>query len=351
MTKYVICERSLHHAHAGSKARDDIRQLLEQDAWKPFEVHPGENKGYVDKLLCVGYTIADWKRLERTVQPADVVLIQFPLIMYNKVSLYALPSVRRMKEQGVRFIMLVHDLESLRGYSFTGFDKQWVAEADALISHNPRMSEVLREYGAKAPIKEIGIFDYLLPDMTPVPPERRHGIDIAGNLSHDKAGYLYRLAEQFPDADINLYGPKFDSERGPSEWYRGICTPDELPNKLQGRFGLIWDGDSAETCTGFYGKYLTVNNPHKLSLYLASGKPVIIWKEAALASFVTEHGVGIAVNTLREAIQAEHDIDEEEYLTMARRAEVLGARLREGHYAKKVMEEMQSIMPELQERE
>lgn len=78
---------------------------------------------------------------------------------------------------------------------------------------------------------------------------------------------------------------------------------------------------------------------------------MIIWKEAALASFVTEHGVGIAVNTLREAIQAEHDIDEEEYLTMARRAEVLGARLREGHYAKKVMEELRSIMPELQERQ
>lgn len=45
MTKYVICERSLHHAHAGSKARDDIRRLLEQEAWQPFEVHPGENKG------------------------------------------------------------------------------------------------------------------------------------------------------------------------------------------------------------------------------------------------------------------------------------------------------------------
>lgn len=44
MTKYVICERSLHHAHAGSKARDDIRRLLEQEAWQPFEVHPGENQ-------------------------------------------------------------------------------------------------------------------------------------------------------------------------------------------------------------------------------------------------------------------------------------------------------------------
>ena len=188
MTKYVICERSLHHAHAGSKARDDIRRLLEQEAWQPFEVHPGENKGYFDKLLCVGYTIADWKRLERVVQSGDVVLVQFPLIMYNKVSLYALPSVRRMKAREVRFIMLVHDLESLRGYSFTDFDKQWVAEADMLISHNPRMSKVLREYGATAPIKEIGVFDYLLPTVTPIPPEARHGIVLTASYPAKRMG-------------------------------------------------------------------------------------------------------------------------------------------------------------------
>ncbi len=350
MTKYVICERSLHHAHAGSKARDDIRRLLEQEAWQPFEVHPGENKGYFDKLLCVGYTIADWKRLERVVQSGDVVLVQFPLIMYNKVSLYALPSVRRMKAREVRFIMLVHDLESLRGYSFTDFDKQWVAEADMLISHNPRMSKVLREYGATAPIKEIGVFDYLLPTVTPIPPEARHGIDIAGNLSHEKAGYIYRLATQFPDADINLYGPKFDEKQGPSAWYRGMYAPDELPSKLQGRFGLIWDGDSTETCTGFYGKYLAVNNPHKLSLYLASDKPVIIWNKAALASFVTQHGVGFAVDSMREAVQVEHTIDKEEYLSMTKRAGELGAQLRGGYYTRRVIGELQAAMPQLQER-
>ena len=57
MTNYVICERSLHHAHAGSKARDDIRQVLESQSWQPFEVRPGENKGYFDKLVCVGRTL------------------------------------------------------------------------------------------------------------------------------------------------------------------------------------------------------------------------------------------------------------------------------------------------------
>ena len=190
MTNYVICERSLHHAHAGSKARDDIRQVLESQSWQPFEVRPGENKGYFDKLVCVGRTLADWHRLERTVRCGDVVLVQFPLIMYNKVSLYALPSVRRMKARGALFVFLIHDLETLRGYSYTDFDKQWVTEADLLISHNPRMSEVLRKYGATAPIVEIGIFDYLLPQANPVPVEQRHGIDIAGNLSHGKAEYV-----------------------------------------------------------------------------------------------------------------------------------------------------------------
>lgn len=186
MTNYVICERSLHHAHAGSKARDDIRQVLESQSWQPFEVRPGENKGYFDKLVCVGRTLADWHRLERTVRCGDVVLVQFPLIMYNKVSLYALPSVRRMKARGALFVFLIHDLETLRGYSYADFDKQWVTEADLLISHNPRMSEVLRKYGATVPIVEIGIFDYLLPQANPVPVEQRHGIDIAGNLSHAK---------------------------------------------------------------------------------------------------------------------------------------------------------------------
>ena len=55
---------------------------------------------------------------------------------------------------------------------------------------------------------------------------------------------------------------------------------------MEGSFGLVWDGISVETCAGVYGEYLKVNNPHKTSLYLASGIPVIIWKEAAWLSLL-----------------------------------------------------------------
>ena len=58
-----------------------------------------------------------------------------------------------------------------------------------------------------------------------MPVEQRHGIDIAGNLSHGKAEYVYRLAERFPKADINLYGPKYDRRNGKTAWYRESSHP------------------------------------------------------------------------------------------------------------------------------
>ena len=67
-----------------------------------------------------------------------------------------------------------------------------------------------------------------------------------------------------------------------------------------GDFGLVWDGESLDECSGIYGKYLLYNNPHKLSLYLSSGKPVIVWKQSALAPFVEENGLGVAVGSLAE---------------------------------------------------
>ena len=69
---------------------------------------------------------------------------------------------------------------------------------------------------------------------------------------------------------------------------------------MEGSFGLIWDGDSLETCSGDYGKYLEYNNPHKLSLYIAAGIPVITWKGAAIADFIKKYNIGFTVNSIYE---------------------------------------------------
>lgn len=62
--------------------------------------------------------------------------------------------------------------------------------------------------------------------------------------------------------------------------WHGSFKPEESPEHLQG----VWDGDSVDTCAGNTGAYLRYNNPHKTSLYLACGMPVIVWKEAAIAA-------------------------------------------------------------------
>ena len=77
---------------------------------------------------------------------------------------------------------------------------------------------------------------------------------VAGNLAQEKAGYLYALPAE---PAYNLYGVGFDESRAlENELTLAPSSPDELPAALEGGFGLVWDGDSAETCSGVFGEYL-----------------------------------------------------------------------------------------------
>lgn len=80
------------------------------------------------------------------------------------------------------------------------------------------------------------------------------------------------------------------------------------------------------------GSYLKYNNPHKLSLYLASELPVIIWKEAAEAKFVEENNVGLTVNNLLEISPLLDKLTKEQYDMLAQNAKVTGQKLRKGYY-------------------
>ena len=117
-------------------------------------------------------------------------------------------------------------------------------------------------------------------------------------------------------------------------FYHGAFPADELPLKLNGKFGLVWDGYSADGCQGTFGQYLKLNNPHKTSLYLASGLPVIIWKEAALASFIVENNLGFAVDKLSEINEKLSQISDEQYKIMANNVKGISAKLRNGEYIK-----------------
>ena len=158
---------------------------------------------------------------------------------------------------------------------------------------------------------------------------------IAGNLDRKKCGYVYHLPD---DVDFHLYGPNYTGGESEHKRYYGSFPPSELPAKLEGDFGLVWDGSSVDTCAGVYGEYLRVNNPHKTSLYLASGIPVIIWKEAALAEFVEAQGVGITISSLQELHTRLERLSKDEYEQMLARVSVISDNLTSGYYTKKALE-------------
>ena len=73
-------------------------------------------------------------------------------------------------------------------------------------------------------------------------------------------------------------------------------------------------------------------------MYLASGIPVIIWKEAAIAKFIEENNAGVVVDSLVEIENVLNNITEKEYAQIKKNVEQIGMKLREGYYYKKALE-------------
>ncbi len=116
--------------------------------------------------------------------------------------------------------------------------------------------------------------------------------------------------------------------------YLGVFESNHTAT-VEGGWGLVWDGTSIDTCEGELGDYLRLIASHKLSLYLAMGIPVIVWKESAEAEFVTREGLGIAVSSLKELPDRISAISDDEYGRMLDRCRAQGEILRQGGMLKK----------------
>ena len=160
---------------------------------------------------------------------------------------------------------------------------------DLIISHNARMTEWLRTNGLTTQVVDLDIFDYHCDskgnNTTPRAEGDPYRLVFAGVLERRKNDFLYQLDDLGAKSYLcNLYGIGFDPADLPSKsliHYRGVFPADEIVDRIEGDFGIVWDGISVEECAGSFGEYLKINNPHKTSMYLRAGLPVIIWDQAA----------------------------------------------------------------------
>lgn len=347
--KYYVCEGTPNGEYnATSKARKDAEHILKKIGFKEFYIQTKYGV-QTNKLLKIKQLIdyrkncKIWMKTISKLQKNDILLIQYPLTNtiwnFEKV-------MENLRKQEVTTVLLIHDLDSLR---FSGMprivkeDRDVLSKATYLIAHNKKMKEKILDMCNvdKDKVIELEIFDYISnDDILPKQRKKDDPIIIAGNLSKEKAEYLRDL-KKVSNTKFNLYGKGYEKdEEETNVEYKGAFLPEELLNNLEGSFGLVWDGTSIETSSGLYGEYIRYNNPHKISLYLTAGLPVIVWKEAAMAELVTKNKIGITVEKLEDISKKISQITNEEYEEMIENAKKISDSLRKGEYLSKAVQKL-----------
>ena len=348
--KYYLKEEFLHDnnvKNAGNKARNDVEEIVKREGYQAL-VLSVDNWYEMSTLKAQLHKSKAFGQALNQLKQGDELLIQFPMLHH---SFFTTHHVKKAQKKGVKVHFIIHDLEVLRYANLDTVplkhkirvqiqESGLLDAADGIIAHNPIMKSVLVDKGIDADkIVSLGIFDYLIPDFQENNElSKNQPIIVAGNLAQEKAGYLYSLPAK---PAYNLYGVGFDESRAlANETYFGSFLPDELPAALEGGFGLVWDGDSAETCSGVFGEYLRYNNSHKASLYLATGFPLVVWKKSALSSFVLEKGCGIAVESLHDLKETIDNLSDADYQDLVDNAKRVGQEIREGHYLKTALKHL-----------
>ncbi len=310
--------------NGGTKAKRDAATILEKAGWTIFDTSVSGSRtararqllGHVLKLL--------------TLRRSSLFFVQFPLYT-GKGNLFLAEIILRR----YRTVVLLHDVERLRPDMRQISRENLIEHAEAIISTGSLQNRLSRKAG-KLHSTKLEAWDYLVePEFQPCRWSARGKILLAGSLHPAKLTWLYRSDVRRPA--LLLYGN--DYKPGQTKFgdeYRGPFDASNFKANEDIGWGLVWDGskvDSVDTADD----YERVNQPHKVSLYLACGLPLIVWNEAAIAAFVTENRCGVTVSSLGEIEQVLVGLSDDECGTLRENAVRLGQKAREGAYLRQAL--------------
>lgn len=322
------------------KPKEDINQIVEKIGYQSIGPDIRKNGGVAHflikslVLLCILFRISK----------GDVLLIQYPYKKFYKLS------CNLVHLKGGKVITLIHDLGSFRRKKLTTEgENRLLMHTDYLICHNPSMHKFLVEHGFTKPIGDLQIFDYLSatePASYPTP-HSPWQIVYAGGLGYKRNPFLYNLDDKMQGWELQLFGKSFEPDRA-AGWknihFNGLLSPEELASRAEGDFGLVWDGESLNECSGDWGEYLLINNPHKTSFTLRIGLPVIIWKRAAMAPFIQQNKIGICIDSLEELNGILASLSAEAYSEMRTNAQQMSRQLANGYFTCEALKEAEKTL-------
>ena len=311
---------------ASAKAPADVRAVCISHGLAPIDLYDFDRSTAWSRIWGSVRSALQLAASATRLASADDVVVQYPLGRINELILV------RMK-LGSRSVCIVHDLEMLRRPAIARREEATLSRFDVVVAHSEAMADVVQASQPDRSVVVLEAFDFLgTPPALPAA-ARPSCLYVFGNLSPEKAGYLYRLDTSHTSPMVEVYGPHCEVDLLPNgvRW-NGVLDPDEPSlGEIRG-FGLVWDGDSPSTLAGPVGEYLKYNAPHKFSLYLALGIPVIVPSAAAIAPVVERYGLGVCVASVEEALRVVESCSESRWEQLVRSARDGQRRVRSGEF-------------------
>lgn len=281
MQRWVVNIIQAESRDAVTKPKSDITKIAQQLGYEKISIRMQDTRIMSDEILD-----ALLNGVLSEIENGDVILYQFPTLLGVR---FEETFMDKLKTIGAKVIVLMHDSEWLRG--FFSNENIFLNNADVVIGHGAKMNDALREYGVQTKIICKELFDYLHTDTLPINSEIEKKVTIAGNL--DKSIFIENWPMNMPE--LHAFGRKTKEIFGINVIYHGSFSSQDLLKNISGdSFGIAWDDNLPGG--GDYQGYTRFNSPHKVSLYLSLGMPVIVWEEAAIAHFIDSHHLGFTIS-------------------------------------------------------
>lgn len=317
--RYYLQQYSLTEYWHGGVGYTHVEELLEKAGFRPL-VFPAN--GYLARVLAL-------LRWLFRLQPGDQLALIYPV--YPRLYRWLL---RLITGRGIELVVVVGDIDGLKDEDAAQLesDIRFFKEQTRVLVHNQAMANWMRSIGSKARIECLELFPFLTaPVVGPVTSE--NVVVFAGNLG--KSGFVLELGQpQLAGLKFHLYGEGLPISAALPEnvKWKGRFPPASMPERVEGRFGLLWDGDSWASPSGPIGHYMAYISHHKLSLYVLAGLPILAPRVAGSASFIEREKIGILFDSLADLETEIKKLSEESFNEMRSNLLNLAKQLSDGSY-------------------
>ena len=324
---------------AGSKAKQDYEDILASMGAVNLGLKRSHHRG---KVLTFILNLVGVARCCMSMRRGDMLVLQYPVKKYFTFLCH------RARKRGATTVALIHDLGSFRRKKLTVQQElDRLGLVDNVIATNATMGDWLKDQGLDKPIVALGLHDYLSTALVPgLDGHRQQGpwrIAYAGTIRARKNSFIHQYAAAIEGYELHIFGTESDEHPIPESPHvvkHGFIEPDDFMTTNGCDFGLVWDGDSLDCCSGPFGEYLKYNTPHKLSLYLRAGLPVIMWSQSAVAPLVTSLGIGLTIDSLKEVSSKLDSLDDEQISVLHHNVAKVADDIANGRFLKTALQQL-----------